>query len=65
MSLDVHISLDGEPETIQTVADLFERAFPGVIQWDSVGEPSSRGITLRGVGIPSNLDQEPPLRCQT
>lgn len=57
MASDVHIILEGEPEMIQRVADLFERAFPGVIQWDNVAEPSSGGVTLRGIGIPANFDR--------
>jgi len=53
---DVHIVLEGKPLIIQRVADLFERMFPGVIQWDNVAEPSSRGVTLRGIGISANFD---------
>ena len=55
MSSDVHIVLEGEPVMIQHIADLFERAFPGVIQWDNEAEPSSGGVTLRGIGVPANL----------
>ena len=55
MSSDVHIALEGEPVMIQRIADLFERAFPGVIHWDNEAEPSSGGVTLRGIAIPVNL----------
>lgn len=56
MISDVHITLEGEPMNIQRIADLFERAFPGVIQWNGVAEPSASGVILKGIGIPANFD---------